>query len=110
MYANKVETKEKEKLPEIKKIHYNIYKLIFTWLLYAKHAESDSSEATDDSLTNPPFRDKASKQKRDGSQSKTEDLAWRTSFQLRRFFKHNSRAWMQIYGVSRLLSLPYGKR
>ena len=23
-----------------------------------KHAESDSSEATDDSVTNPPFRDK----------------------------------------------------
>ena len=53
-----------------------------------KHAESDSSEATDDSVTNPPFRDKADKQMRDGSQRKTEDLALRTSFQLRRFLKH----------------------
>ena len=53
--------------------------------MYAKHAESDSSQATDDSVTNPPLRNKASKQMRDGSQSKTEDLAWRTSFQLRIF-------------------------
>ena len=58
-----------------------------------KHAESDSSEATDDSVTNLPFRDKASKQMRDGSQRKTEDL----TFQLRRFLKHNSRAWMHIH-------------
>ena len=41
---------------------YNIYKSIFTWHLYAKHAESDSCEATDDSVTNLPFRDKVSKQ------------------------------------------------
>ena len=82
------------------KINYNIYKLILTWHLYAKHAESDSSQATDDSVTNPPFRDKASKQMRDGSQRKTEDLAWRLSFQLRCFLKHNSRAWMHIHCTS----------
>ena len=65
--------------------------------MYAKHAESDSSEASDDSITNPPFRDKASKQMRDGSQRETEDLAW-----------HNGRAWMHIHGTSGLLSLSYG--
>ena len=73
-----------------------------------KHAESDSSEATDDSVTNPPFKDKASKQMRDGSQRKTEDLDFRTSFQLRGFLKHNSLAWMHIHKTSGLLSLPYG--
>ena len=52
-----------------------MYLLIFPWHLYATHAESDSTEATDDRFTNPPFRDKANKQMRDGSQRKTDDLA-----------------------------------
>ena len=41
------------------KINYNIYKLISTWHLYAKHAESDSSQVTDATVTNPSLRDKA---------------------------------------------------
>ena len=53
----------------------NMYPLIFPSHLYAAHAESDSTEATDDSLTNPLLRDKANKQIRDGSQRKTDDLA-----------------------------------
>ena len=31
MYANEVETKEKEKLPDIKKKNFNIYVLIFRY-------------------------------------------------------------------------------